>query len=258
VIRHEGQKVLATRLKDAIKLMMRRNPALFNPLWSLAYPYVIRRDEKYNGSEYRDRDQAFQTIFAENRWGEEESRSGRGSTFAYTAPLRKSLTSYLRRLNIKVFLDAPCGDFNWMRHVPLPDGARYIGGDLVAPLVEELQRTQGDATHAFHKIDIVAGELPKADLWLCRDVLFHLPNDDIATVLENFVNSDIPHILTTTYDFPKRNVDVRAGGFRFINLRKAPFMLPRPLAKIPDFVAPEPPRYLALWSREQVAAVRRG
>ncbi len=42
------------------------------------------------------------------------------------------------------------------------------------------------------------GPLPKADLWLCRDVLFHLPNKDVITVLANFANSEIPYLLTTT------------------------------------------------------------
>ena len=98
--------------------------------------------------------------------------------------------------------------------------------------------------------------LMRGDLWLCRDVLFHFPkpNQDILRVFRNFVAAAIPYILTTTYNFPKKNDDIKAGGFRFINLRLPPFMLPRPLSIVPDFVVPEPPRYLGLWSREQVAA----
>jgi hypothetical protein len=233
---------------------MRRNPAIANPLWSLAYPYVIRRDGTYFGSEYTDRGSAFQQIYEENRWLSCESRSGHGSTLAYTRPLRRSLAKYLEKLHVKVFLDAPCGDFNWMQHVKLPEGTAYIGGDIVAPLVEELQRSYGGPRHTFHRLDIVEGPLPQADLWLCRDVLFHLSNEEIGTVLENFVNSEIPYLLTTTYSFPRRNEDVRAGGFRFINLQLPPFLLPRPLARITDFVAPEPPRHLGLWSQEQVRA----
>jgi hypothetical protein len=42
------------------------------------------------------------------------------------------------------------------------------------------------------------------------------------------------------------------GGFRFINLRRSPFDMPRPLLRIQDFIAPEPPRCLGLWSREQI------
>jgi hypothetical protein len=241
------------RVRQLIKLVMQSNPALFNPLWSLAYPYVIRRDEKYVGFEYDNRDAAFLQIFEENRWCSNESRSGRGSTLAYTGPMRKSLERYLTQLKVRVLLDAPCGDFNWMRHVDLPPGVSYIGGDIVEPLIDQLQHLYGGPARAFHHLDIVEGPLPKADLWLCRDVLFHLPNRDIAAVLERFASSEIPYLLTTTYTFPKRNDDIRPGGFRFINLQLAPFALPRPLSRIADFVPPEPPRYLGLWSRDQVA-----
>jgi hypothetical protein len=117
-----------------------------------------------------------------------------------------------------------------------------------------LQKEYGNERYSFHTIDIVEEPLPNADLWLCRDLLFHLPNQDIRRVFRNFVAAGIPYILTTTYNFPRKNDDVRPGGFRFINLRLPPFMLPPPLSWCPDFVAPEPPRYLGLWSRDQVAA----
>jgi hypothetical protein len=240
-------------MKLVAKRVMRSFPVVFNPLWSVAYPWIIRRDEKNFGHEYGDRVEAFRTIYEENRWASAESRSGCGSTLAYTKGLRKALARHLARLGVERFFDAPCGDFNWMRYVTLPPATRYIGGDIVPELVDGLQRRFGSERHRFCTIDIAKGPLPPADLWLCRDVLFHLPNDDIIAVLTNFVGSEIPFLLTTTYDFAKRNLDVRAGGFRFINLRLVPFGLPKPLAKIPDFVAPEPPRYLALWSRAQVA-----
>ena len=67
------------------------------------------------------------------------------------------------------------------------------------------------------------------------DVLFHLPNKDVITVLANFANSEIPYLLTTTYTFPKRNEDVKPGGFRFINLQLPPFLLPPPLSRMRRF-----------------------
>jgi hypothetical protein len=237
--------------REVLKSLMRRNPAVFNPLWALAYP-MVRRDERYAGHEYVDRGEAFDTIYRQNRWGSGESRSGKGSTLHYTRPLRASLARCLDRLKVGVLLDAPCGDFNWMRHVELPSGARYVGGDIVAPLIEELREKSGDATHEFCRMDIVEEPLPHADLWLCRDVLFHLSNAEILKVLRNFCHSSIPHMLTTTYHFQKFNSDIKSGGFRFINLRLPPFVLPKPISVIEDFVAPEPPRYLGLWSRAQI------
>jgi len=240
-------------MRVVLKNLMLRNPRIFNPLWAFLYPLIYRHNGKYFGSEYLNGQQAFQMIFDENRWGSSESRSGRGSTLAYTERLWPLLERYLTTLNVEVFLDVPCGDFNWMKYVKLPHGTRYIGGDIVVPLVHDLQKNYGSDRYSFHTIDIVEGPLPKADLWLCRDVLFHLPNEDIQRVFRNFVAAAIPYILTTTYNFSRKNDDVKAGGFRFINLRLPPFMLPPPLSMVPDFVAPEPPRYLGLWSREQVA-----
>jgi len=48
----------------------------------------------------------------------------------------------------------------------------------------------------------------------------------------------------------------RRDGKYFGSVRLPPFILPPPLSMVPDFVAPEPPRYVGLWSREQVAAVQ--
>jgi hypothetical protein len=45
---------------------------------------------------------------------------------------------------------------------------------------------------------------------------------------------------------------------RYINLTLPPFGLGKPRIKIPDFLAPAPPRYLALWSREEVSAALEG
>ncbi len=139
-----------------------------------------------------------------------------------------------------------------MRHVKLPAGTRYIGGDIVPPLVQKLAAERGDATHCFTLLDIVAGPLPAADLWLCRDALFHFPNEDILTTLRLFAKSEIPYLLTTTYNFERLNRNIKPGGARLINLRRTPFNLPRPMQMIPDFVAPYPPRYLGLWTREQI------
>lgn len=73
-----------------------------------------------------------------------------------------------------------------------------------------------------------------------------------SKLLDLFGNSNVKHILTTTFDFVQENRDIGVGGIRLINLRLPPFQLPPPMLRIADFIAPAPPRYLALWSREQV------
>lgn len=227
--------------------------AVPRPVWATIYPavaFVVAPSGHYEGHEYADRASAFAWIYRENRWRSAESRSGVGSTLAYTRTLRDDLAAVLKDLRATSLLDAPCGDFNWMRHVRLPEGCVYRGRDIVAELIESL-RTQFPSLD-WDVLDIVNGTLPPSDVWLCRDVLFHLPLADGQAVLRNMAASQVGYFLSKTYDFVRRNEDVRAGGFRYINLRAAPFNLPPPIRRIADFHVPGPPGYLDLWSRDQV------
>ena len=67
----------------------------------------------------------FERIYSTNLWSDPESRSGVGSTLDSTRVLRTELPTALRRLEARVLLDVPCGDFAWMEHVDL-SGIKYI------------------------------------------------------------------------------------------------------------------------------------
>jgi hypothetical protein len=241
-------------MRQYLRRLMEQNPRVFNPIWEKIYP-LVRQGHGEVVSEFSDNDAAFSKIYADNIWGNTESLSGWGSTLSYTAVMRQHLERLLSQMDVRIFLDAPCGDLNWMQHVRLPTGVAYVGGDIVTDLIAALgERYAADPSRSFIELDIVKGSIPPADLWLCRDVLFHLTTGDAIATLGNFARSNVPFILTTTYDFVKANIDIRPGGFRFLNLMQPPFNLPKPRTKMPDFLAPAPPRYLALWSREEVAA----
>jgi hypothetical protein len=105
--------------------------------------------------------------------------------------------------------------------------------------------------------DITRDPFPEADVWHCRDCLFHLPFEAIRQALKSFASSSIPFALITSHRarILHRNLDVGFGGFRFLDLQRYPILLPRPLACIPDFaVGSDFPRYVCLWSREQIAS----
>lgn len=199
-----------------------------------------------------DPEAVFRDIFKFNRWNDAESVSGVGSNSRYTENLRKVLPALLRRRHIHSILDVPCGDFAWMRNVPLDPDMRYVGGDIVPELVERLQQEFASPQRRFERLDIVASPLPQADLLICRDCFIHLSNADVFRALSNFVRSDIGYILATTYRFGRVNPDIATGQFRAINLQAAPFSLPAPTETIVDYIYPFPPRRLALWSREQL------
>lgn len=208
--------------------------------------YLYRRAYEWRMS-FKSNEEIFQEIYHRNGWGDAESASGTGSNLRATEALRSALPSLLTEIGARSLLDAPCGDFNWMRHVSL-DGVRYTGIDVVPEVVEANQRFADDR-RTFLRLDLTADALPWADLILCRDALVHFPYRDIFRAVSNFRRSGATHLLTTT--FPGHaNRDVKfMSPWRPLDLRAEPFNFPEPLRLINE-QSTEPgaeDKSLALW-----------
>lgn len=200
-------------------------------------------------------EEKFSWIYSSNYWGNKESRSGNGSSLAYTNGIREALPRIFDKYSIKRVFDAPCGDFNWMRLVVLDADLTYVGGDIVTALVEKLQSEFRQDNLTFITIDLTATKIPRTDLFFCRDLLFHLSFADAKKVLNNFLDSGTPYIMTTTHRLndSQANYDIASGDFRLLDLTKAPFFFSETaLETITDFIAPDPERYLMLWSRSEI------
>jgi hypothetical protein len=202
----------------------------------------------------------FSYIYEKNLWSSKQSKSGTGSHLETTTKIREEIPKIITDYNIQSILDAPCGDFNWMkeliRHYP---NIQYIGGDIVEPLIAQNIETYSTDHIHFQILDITQDELPKSDLMLVRDCLFHLSYDDIYKFLLNFLKSDIKYLLTTTHKPSSKfeNKDILTGGFRFIDLFTLPFNFSNdPLVRIDDFLpGKEVPRQLCLFDRAQILSV---
>ena len=178
-----------------------------------------------------------------------ESRSGPGSGVARTAPLRAALEAFLERERPQIFYDAPCGDFLWMQHVTLPERTHYVGADIVVPMINELQERYASPNRTFRVADIVADAPPVCDMWLCRESLFHLTLTDAQTVIAHWRASDIPMFLATTSPTVMHNQDVATGGWRPLNLERAPFNLGAPFEMLPDGAPADPHKCIGVWRR---------
>ena len=174
----------------------------------------------------------FSTFYRFNLWFNRESYSGPGSTLASTSIIRNAIPTLLNDLNIKVLLDIPCGDFNWMKALDM-NIEQYIGGDIVAKLIKANTQKFSSPCRRFLHLDIIRDPLPSADLILCRDCLVHLPIRHVQQALKNIAHSDASYLLTTTFPLISGNQDIFvAGQWRPLNLEIEPFCFPKPFRLI--------------------------
>lgn len=174
----------------------------------------------------------FSHIYQHNVFGGTHSRSGEGSSLEQTETLRSELPRLMRELDVRSVVDAPCGDFFWMRHVEL-GVERYIGVDIVEELIARDREQFEGPGREFFCLDIIEDPLPRADLIFCRDCLVHLSFEQAKRALRNFKQSGAEYLLTTTFTGRDRNVDlVGRDLWRTLNLTLPPFNLPPPLRLI--------------------------
>jgi len=201
----------------------------------------------------QDRAARFQRIFDENAWGNNESISGEGSNLERTKVVRAKLPALLARHGVRSILDAPCGDFYWMKEVDLT-GIDYTGADIVPEIIARDVEWYAGPRRRFVLCDLVSDPLPKADLILCRDCLVHLPYAETRRAIENFKRSGAVWLLTTTFTGDRTNHDIEIGDWRAINLERAPYGFPAPVDvineesdEVDEALGAFPDKSLALW-----------
>lgn len=208
---------------------------------------------------------ALRDVFEHADWSnlsEDATRSGSGSTLDYTRRLRAALPGIFERYNVRTFLDAPCGDWNWMSAVDT-SGLQYIGADIAQSVIEANKARYADNNRTFIELDITEDPLPRADMIMVRDCLFHLKWWLRWAFFENFARSEIPYLFMTMHHQEKNLRLERNGKFKRMNPRKPPFNFEEPIEMVHETVDSLPEdlstvenlltvRSMGIWSREQV------
>lgn len=192
----------------------------------------------------------FTRYWRNNKWGDADSRSGKGSNLVATEELRRQLPAFLADRGISTLLDLPCGDHFWMSRVDL-GGIAYTGGDIVAPLIEENRRRYARPGVAFQVIDLITGPIPRHDLIFTRDCLVHLSTAHLMAAIRNIKASGSDWLLTTTYPGLGTNDEIETGQWRSLDLVKPPFAFPPPVDLLAEGQEQErgqgPKKSLGLW-----------
>jgi hypothetical protein len=207
-------------------------------------------------------------VFEDKDWSEGGShpKSGFGSSLSYTENLRRALPVLFETYQVRSFVDAPCGDWAWMQHVDL-GGIDYTGLDISSSLIAANAAAHARDGVSFAVADITSDELPGADLFMCRDCLFHLKFWLRWEFFRNFEASGSKYLLMTSNSVETNRNVAENGAFRKFNPTKPPFNFPEPIETIVEtaelndageLVMTSPrggPRTLGLWSRAQVRDV---
>ena len=167
------------------------------------------------------RRRVFEAIYVNGDWGQGvngERYSGRGSRDplfidGYVA----AVGQFVRQQSaIHRLVDLGCGDFNVGRHF-LGMCGDYQACDISSAIIEQNRSTYPAAPVRFEQRDIVARELPRGDVALLRQVLQHLSNSDVATLVDRLHRERPYRYLIVTEHVPAgtdwpRNRDMPAGG----------------------------------------------
>lgn len=194
-------------------------------------PELVNRWRMRGRVQTRSAEAIFEDYYDKNFWGDAQSKSGPGSSDEETRRVREALPTLFRQLGVASLLDAPCGDFHWMQTVDLA-GIDYTGGDIVSRMITDNQARYGNESRRFFHCDLTKTPLPRADLVLCRDCLFHLSFPDAQAAIANIVASGSTYLLTTTHPATVENMPILTGDYRSLNLTRAPFNFPEPMRLI--------------------------
>lgn len=206
---------------------------------------------------FKNRKTKFSEIYKSNGFGGEDvPLSGTGSTLLQTEVIRIEILKLIKKYDIKSIIDAPCGDYTWMKEISL-EHTDYLGVDIVPTLISRNNKKYGTSKISFIERDIVIDILPAYDLILCRDCFVHLSIRDILRAVENFRKSGSKYLLTTTFANVAENINLVSGrGWRPINLEQLPFKFSPPIMLINERCTEEGNNYadkcLGLWNLKEL------
>lgn len=196
-----------------------------------------------------DAETVFSDIYERNLWNDPESASGRGSTLQRTTVIRSVLPALLREVGAESLLDAPCGDFNWMRHTELGP-VTYIGADVVPSLIARNEQRYGRDDRKFMVLDITKSGIPRVSVILSRDCFAHLSFRNILSAVANFKRSNSEYLFATTHTDVREHRDIPTGQGRNVNLQLSPFNFPEPVKLVIEDA--ELGKCLGIWRLQQL------
>ena len=176
---------------------------------------------------------AMEQVYEMKLWGGNKSDfySGIGShdleiVNPYIDVLKSFLTSFKSPLTV---CDLGCGDFNVGKEL-VKHTRGYVAVDVVKELIEHNKEKFKEGNLEFHCLDIAVDDLPSGDCALLRQVLQHLSNTEVQSIVRKL--NDFKYVILTEHlpegDFVPNKEIISGQGIRLkkqsgLNLLAPPF-----------------------------------
>ena len=164
----------------------------------------------------------FSKIYEHNVWNNNDSNvplSGPGSSLENTKIFRQFLEATIDKYDIKSVIDLGCGDCTW---IPTTKtfSIDYMGIDIVESVINKNITKYGNK---FVHGNIIEMEIPKGDLFIIRDVIFHMKLDNILKLFNN-IKDKFKYIMITSC-INLKNKDQLDDKYHYteVNLNIEPF-----------------------------------
>ncbi len=173
--------------------------------------------------------QIFTTIYDTNKWGysgqPHKLSSGIGNTKTQLQEFQNILQGYFKENNIKFVADLGCGIWEFEREEF--NNVLYIGIDCVKNIIDFNKEKYLDKNKSrkFIEADVLNDkyQLPNADMYIIKDTLQHLSNQNIIKLLKKVEDRGIKYILIVNNSNQiKEALNIKDGEFRPLDSNKYP------------------------------------
>lgn len=166
----------------------------------------------------KNHSEVFSELYESNFWGGKNSPdSGTGSTKTAALPYVEIVKNFIQTHSIESVLDIGHGDWEMWGNYKF-ENVQYVGIDVYETLSKKLNSKLGNETRSYIHLNAVSDFLPNADLCITKDVLQHLPVEDINILLRKLCSFKYLVICNDIYRFDLKD-SIKAIR-RFISIRE--------------------------------------
>lgn len=220
--------------------VLKKNILAFLPFLKTWYrDYLIKKSQK----PFLNRTNAdiFSEVYEKKLWGENPNDqsdfySGTGSYGDIASEYIHCISSFIKDNNIATITDIGCGDFKIGSQIAERNtNLKYTACDVVPSLIERNKLKFANIPNVeFKVIDGAKDALPKSQLITIRQVLQHLSNSDVQSIL--LKTKAFPYVIISEHLFKEgleksynkdkpSGPDIRLSEMSGVYIDKAPFNL---------------------------------